>query len=86
MNEAEYNSVVTNMSLPNGLVFGLPVVFGSNDDTITVGQRLLLKYGALDVAVLDIQSKYNPNKVKEAFHCYGTTTLEHPAVQVLIML
>ena len=29
-----------------------------------------------------VESKWKPNKPLEAKNCYGTTSIEHPAVQV----
>ena len=66
MNEADYLSVVENMTLASGLIFGLPVVYDTNDDELQVGERLLLKHGDANIAVFDVQSKYSPNKPREA--------------------
>ena len=44
MNEDEYNSVVEDMKLPSGLIFGLPVVMDTNDANVKVGSKLLLTY------------------------------------------
>ncbi len=38
-----------------------------------------------DLAVMTVNSKWVPNKPKEAKHCYGTTSIEHPAVQMISM-
>ena len=35
-----------------------------------------------DLAVFTVESKWRPNKPLEAKNCYGTTSIEHPAVQV----
>merc|ERR1712086_973190 len=37
-----------------------------------------------DVAVLDAESIYKPDKAVEAKECYGTTSLEHPIVHSLV--
>ncbi len=37
------------------------------------------------LAVMTVNSKWAPNKPKEAKHCYGTTSIEHPAVQMISM-
>lgn len=34
------------------------------------------------LAVFTVESKWKPNKPLEAKNCYGTTSIEHPAVQV----
>ena len=30
-----------------------------------------------------VESKWAPNKPLEAKHCYGTTSIEHPAVSMI---
>ena len=30
-----------------------------------------------------VESKWTPNKPLEAKHCYGTTSIEHPAVSMI---
>jgi len=83
MDEDEYNSVVENHRLKNGLLFGLPVVFDTNSEELQPGQTILLKQADLPIAILDINSKYLPNKVVEALKCYGTSSLEHPGTLML---
>jgi ATP sulfurylase len=38
-----------------------------------------------DLAVMTVSSKWAPNKPKEAKHCYGTTSIEHPGVSMISM-
>lgn len=83
MDEANYKSVVNDMKLTNGLIFGLPVVYDTSDPNIVVGKRVLLKYNKVPIAVFDVTSKYIPNKPLEAKKCYGTTSIEHPAVSMI---
>ena len=40
MNEDEYNSVVNDMRLTNGLLFGLPVVLDTDRDDLTPGTKV----------------------------------------------
>ncbi|MFM1945434.1 MAG: sulfate adenylyltransferase, partial [Verrucomicrobiota bacterium] len=42
-----------------------------------------LTYKGQDLAVLTIEDKWEPDKVVEAKGCYGTTSLEHPAVRMI---
>lgn len=83
MDEDNYKSVVNDLKLSNGLIFGLPVVYDTNDDRVKIGSKLLLKYKNVPIATLDITSKYVPNKALEAKKCYGTTSIEHPAVSMI---
>ena len=83
MDEDNYKSVVNDLKLSNGLIFGLPVVYDTNDDRVQVGRKLLLKHNNVPIATLDITSRYIPNKALEAKKCYGTTSIEHPAVSMI---
>lgn len=44
MDEADYKSVVNDLKLTSGLIFGLPVVYDTSDPNIVPGKRVLLKY------------------------------------------
>jgi len=83
--EAEYNSVVNDMQLPDGTVYGLPIVLDTADESIKAGDVLKLTYKGADLAVMTVTEKYKPNKPLEAKMCYGTSSLEHPGVQMISM-
>jgi sulfate adenylyltransferase len=83
MHQEDYEAVVANHRTSSGLLFGLPIVFDTADASIAVGDRLLLTYQGQDLAVLTVESRWEPDKVKEAKGCYGTTSLEHPAVRMI---
>jgi len=85
MDEANYNSVVDNMRTSDGLMYGLPVVLDTADESVQPGQKVLLQYQGKDLAVMEVESKFLPNKPKEAKMCYGTSSLEHPGVQMIAM-
>jgi sulfate adenylyltransferase len=78
MNEETYKSVVENMELPDGLIFGLPVVFDTNSEELQPGMTILLKDGDLPIATFEIEDKFVPNKPLECLKCYGTSAIEHP--------
>ena len=78
MDEATYNSVVDNMELPDGTIFGLPVVFDTDDEDLQPGTTVLLTQGDRPIATVEFTDKYKPDKVKECKQCYGTSELEHP--------
>jgi sulfate adenylyltransferase len=85
MTETAYDTVVKGMRLPEKQLFGLPVTFDvTNVDGLKEGDKVLLRYNGDDVAVLEAESIYKPNKVVEAKECYGTASLEHPTVHSLI--
>ncbi|MCP9835810.1 MULTISPECIES: sulfate adenylyltransferase [unclassified Cyanobium] len=83
MHQEDYEAVVAGHRTTSGLLFGLPIVFDTDDSTIAVGERLLLTYQGHDLAVLTVESRWEPDKVVEAKGCYGTTSLEHPAVRMI---
>ena len=85
MSEASYNSVVKENKIESGLLFGLPIVMDTDREDINPGDSALLKYNDQDLAILEIQEKWEPNKILEAKSCYGTTSLEHPAVRMISM-
>ena len=83
MPQADYDSVVATNRTTSGLLFGLPIVFDTPDASIGLGDRLLLTYRGQDLAVFTVESKWEPDKAKEAKGCYGTTSIEHPAVKMI---
>jgi sulfate adenylyltransferase len=78
MDETTYKHVVEHMSLPDGTIFGLPVVFDTNDESLNPGDVVLLKQGDLPIATIELTDKYLPNKPLECKKCYGTSEIEHP--------
>jgi len=83
MDENNYNSVIKNNRNTNGLLFGLPIVFDSNNEKVKAGETILLTYKKQKIAVLEISSKWEPDKSLEAELCYGTNSLDHPAVKMI---
>ncbi|WP_320663341.1 sulfate adenylyltransferase [Prochlorococcus sp. MIT 1223] len=83
MNKADYESVVRKHRTTSGHLFGLPIVLDTDQEDLQKGDRVLLKYKGQDLAVIDIEEKWIPDKVTEAKFCYGTTSLEHPAVKMI---
>ena len=66
MDENNYKSVIKNNRDTNGLLFGLPIVFDSNNEEIKAGDRILLTYKKQKIAVLEVNSKWEPDKSLEA--------------------
>jgi len=83
MHQEDYDAVVSGYRTSSGLLFGLPIVLDTDDPSIAVGERLLLTYRGQELAVFTVESRWEPDKVKEALGCYGTTSLEHPAVRMI---
>ena len=83
MNKKDYKSVIKNHRISKGLLFGLPIVFDTNNSQIQEGETILLTYKEQKLAVLEVNSKWEPDKSSEAEFCYGTNSLEHPAVKMI---
>ena len=83
MHRQDYDAVVAGHRTTSGLLFGLPIVFDTDDASIAIGERLLLTYRGQELAVLTVESRWEPDKAREALGCYGTTSLEHPAVKMI---
>jgi len=83
MHQEDYDAVVSSHRTTSGLLFGLPIVMDTSDASIAVGERLLLTYRGQELAVMTVESKWEPDKAREAQGCYGTTSLEHPAVKMI---
>jgi sulfate adenylyltransferase len=83
MHQEDYDAVVAGHRTTSGLLFGLPIVFDTDDASIGLGERLLLTYRGQELAVLTVESRWEPDKAREAQGCYGTTSIEHPAVRMI---
>jgi sulfate adenylyltransferase len=78
MDEATYDNVVEKMELPDGNLFGLPVIYDTDDESLQPGTTILLTQGDLPIATIELTDKYTPNKALECKKVYGTSELEHP--------
>ncbi|AAP99302.1 MULTISPECIES: sulfate adenylyltransferase [Prochlorococcus] len=83
MNQKDYDSVVNSNRTADGKLFGLPIVLDTDREDLKIGDKVLLCYKNQSLAVLTIEDKWLPDKVLEAKGCYGTTSLEHPAVKMI---
>ncbi len=83
MKKEDYQSVVANNRTSSGYLFGLPIVMDTDEEDIQTGDKVLLTYKGQNLAVLEVEEKWEPDKVIEAKGCYGTTSLEHPAVKMI---
>ncbi|MCB4407141.1 sulfate adenylyltransferase [Synechococcus sp. MU1642] len=83
MHQEDYDAVVSGHRLAAGQLFGLPIVMDTDRDDVVVGDKVMLTYKGQELAVLEVEDKWEPNKVAEAKGCYGTTSIEHPAVRMI---
>ncbi len=86
LGEADYNSVVETMRLADGTVWSIPVTLAVDEkyQFLQPGDKVVLKgEDGVAYAVLTVESKYIPDKKKEALHVYRTTDDKHPGVDRL---
>jgi sulfate adenylyltransferase len=79
MGRADYDSVVEDMHLTNGLPWALPVALAVDaaprGDTVALGDQ-----SGRPVAVLEVEELYEYDKTREAERCFRTTDDAHPGV------
>lgn len=85
MHQEDYDAVVSGHRTSAGHLYGLPIVMDTDRNDVVLGDKLLLTYKGQELALLEVEDKWEPNKVSEAQGCYGTTSLEHPAVRMIAM-
>ena len=83
MVKEDFYSVVEKYRTSQGSLFGLPIVLDTNFEGIKTGDKIILKFKNQCLGVLDISSKWEPDKHSEAINCYGTNSLDHPAVKMI---
>ncbi|KAI9279747.1 sulfate adenylyltransferase [Sporodiniella umbellata] len=90
LTEEDYNSVVTDMRLSNGLLWPIPITLDISkkelqENGIEASKRVsLLDPRDLEpLAILTVKDIYTPNKSKEAERVYGADDSAHPAVSYL---
>jgi len=83
MDRENYYSVIYDLKLKSGDVFGMPItldVHGKYD----MNEDVILTYKGTDVALLNIQDIYTATPYEESKMVYGTTSLYHPGVHHLL--
>ncbi|CAO3682895.1 unnamed protein product [Rhizopus stolonifer] len=90
LNEKDYNGVVTDMRLSNGLLWPIPITLDLSKEELEETKIEASKRVALldprdyePLAILTVQDVYSPNKSKEAEHVYGADDIAHPSVNYL---
>ena len=83
MHRADYERVVEEMRLSNGLVWSVPVTLAVSEEqarSLREGQEVALCEGERPLAVMVIDEIYPYDKRKEAREVYRTTEEAHPGV------
>ena len=88
MNQSDYDSVVNQTALLDGTVWPIPYYLDLSEEqakTINVGDKIALRdIEGFMPAILTVESKWKPDKNKEAENIYGTLNNEHPGVNYLM--
>jgi sulfate adenylyltransferase len=87
MQREEYESVVEDMRLANGLAWSLPVTLATNEDTASTlieGSEVALIDGDGEpMATMLLRERYRYDKEREGRMVYRTTDQDHPGVAAL---
>jgi len=86
MGREDYQSVVEQMRLVDGLPWSLPITLAvahETGDKIEIGEIINLVHNGSIYGVMEVTDKYFPNKIREAEMVYRTTDLSHPGVNKL---
>jgi sulfate adenylyltransferase len=88
LTEAEYEGVVKDMRLPNGVLWPMPITLDVSEEfaqQAKPGETIALRdaEGAL-IATLEVSDNWAPDKTQEAQSVFGTETLTHPGVNYLM--
>jgi sulfate adenylyltransferase len=87
MTRAEYEAVLTDMHLPGGVLWPIPITLdvpATVAEKLQPGQRLALRDGeGFMLAVLTVADIWQPDKSHEADCVFGTRDPTHPGVQYL---
>lgn len=86
MGGADYQRVVTEMHLANGLPWSLPITLAVTKaaaDMLREGQKIVLLADGQPLAFLYLTEKYTYDKVAEVQQVYGTTDEAHPGVSAV---
>lgn len=88
LTSAEYESVLREMRLPNGVLWPIPINLDISEEAaadLKVGDQLALRdaEGVL-IAAMDLEDRWTPDKVEESRSVYGTDDERHPGVHHLM--
>lgn len=87
MGKHDYQSVLTDMKLSNGMIFPIPITLPiSNTNGISIGKSVLLRSPSNEpVAIMEVEEIFTWNREKEALSVYGTADTRHPLVSEMFL-
>ena len=87
MGEQDYHSVLNNMRLSTGELFPIPITLDVSREfsqNLSIGEKIILREKeGFKVALMSIESIWEPDFEEEANFVYGTKDKSHPAVNYL---
>jgi sulfate adenylyltransferase len=87
MKKDEYESVCDEMRLPDGTIWPMPITLDVDEkiaEGLEVGAALYLRdLEGVAIAALTVEEIWKPDLKSEAERVFGTTNVEHPAVDYL---
>ena len=91
MSKADVDAVCEKMTLADGSLWSIPIVFDIDQKEIggkqiKKGESLLLTFGQKPMAVLEVEDIFTYDKMKMAQTVLGTTDAKHPGVKMLSQL
>ncbi len=87
MGKAHINAVCEKMTLTNGTLWPIPIVFDIKEEvirekTIEKGNTILLLYRDRALAILEVEEIFNYDMTKMKQAVFGTTDAKHPGVKM----
>ncbi len=90
MGSAEFESVLSGMRLPSGLIWSIPITLATSRETASQlregGEVALADPSGRPVALLALAEKFPHKKEPEALSVYGTADPKHPGVAYVLSM
>ncbi|WP_406621656.1 sulfate adenylyltransferase [Bacillus atrophaeus] len=87
LGEKDYQSVVKEMRLADGLPWSLPVTLPVNEETakqMSIGEKVALVKDTVIYGTMTVTDIYQPDKIQEALSVFQTDDPAHPGVKKLL--